>query len=138
MHGNTLMKHGEGEETNRPEIDRRDLRMLLLNSFPEHKIRWGTRVDRVQKQDDGKMVVYFADDTSEIGFRLVVGADGAWSKARSLVSFLFIQSKVVAHNQTGHACNTRICWKILPDIEHLAGQPLLPYCRGEGRHRKLP
>lgn len=70
----------------------------MLNSFPEHKIRWGTKVDKVQKQDNGKMVVYFADDTSEIGFRLVVGADGAWSKARSLVSFLFIQSKVVAHN----------------------------------------
>lgn len=57
----------------------------MLNSFPEHKIRWGTKVDKVQKADDGTMAVYFADGTSEAGFRLVVGADGAWSKARSLV-----------------------------------------------------
>lgn len=84
-HGNILMRHGEGEDTDRPEIDRKDLRVLLLNSFSNNKIKWGVKVDQVQKQDDGKMAVHFADGTSEGGFRLVVGADGAWSKARSLV-----------------------------------------------------
>jgi 2-polyprenyl-6-methoxyphenol hydroxylase-like FAD-dependent oxidoreductase len=86
MHGVIRMKHGEGEDTDRPEIDRRDLRVLLLNSVPGDKIRWGVKVERVQKQDDGTMSVCFVDGNTESGFRLVVGADGARSKARSLVS----------------------------------------------------
>lgn len=81
------MKHSEGEDTDRPEIDRRDLRVLLLSSVPEEKIKWGARVERVQKQDDGTVSVSFADGSSESGFRLVVGADGARSKARALVGF---------------------------------------------------
>jgi len=86
MHGEVRMRHGDGEDTDRPEIDRRDLRVLLLNSVPNDKIRWGTKVDHVQRQDDGLMIIRFADGSSESGFRLVVGADGAWSKVRSLVS----------------------------------------------------
>jgi hypothetical protein len=88
MHGVIRMKHGEGEDTDRPEIDRRDLRVLLLNSVPGDKIRWGTKVEQVQKQDDDTMSVRFVDGNTESGFRLVVGADGARSKARSLVSCL--------------------------------------------------
>lgn len=86
MHGEIRMKHGDGEDTDRPEIDRRDLRVLLLNSVPEDKIRWGAKVGRVQRENDGLMSVRFADGNVESGFRLIVGADGAWSKARSLVS----------------------------------------------------
>ncbi|KAM0717151.1 hypothetical protein Q7P37_007003 [Cladosporium fusiforme] len=86
MHGEVRMRHDDGKDTDRPEIDRRDLRILLLESFPDEFIRWGVKVDRVQKGDDGKMAVQFSDGTSETGFRLVVGADGAWSKARSLVT----------------------------------------------------
>jgi 2-polyprenyl-6-methoxyphenol hydroxylase-like FAD-dependent oxidoreductase len=70
----------------KPEIDRKDLRALLLSSIPEEKVRWGFRVQRVQRETDGSMSVHFADGQIESGFQLVVGADGAWSKARSLVS----------------------------------------------------
>ena len=80
------MRHGDDGDTDRPEIDRRDLRVLLLDSVPRDKIRWGAKVENVQEQDDGKMSIRFTDGTIECGFRLVVGADGAWSKARSLVS----------------------------------------------------
>lgn len=85
MHGEVRLKHGEGEETDRPEIDRRDLRVLLLNSVPHEKIQWGTKIESVQKETDGMMSVHFTDGSKESGFRLVVGADGAWSKARRLV-----------------------------------------------------
>lgn len=87
MHGEVRLRHGDGEDTDRPEIDRRDLRVLLLNSVPKDKIRWGCKVENLQRQDDGMMSIRFADGAIESGFRLVVGADGAWSKARSLVSF---------------------------------------------------
>ena len=74
---------GEGD---RPEIDRKDLRAMLLNSVLVDKIHWGLRVQHVQKDADGSMSVHFTNGSMESGFRLVVGADGAWSKARSLVS----------------------------------------------------
>lgn len=86
MHGEVRLRHGDGEDTDRPEIDRRDLRLLLLESVPKNKIRWGAKVERVQKESDGTMSIRFADGNIESEFRLVVGADGAWSKARSLVS----------------------------------------------------
>lgn len=75
-----------GGDQDRPEIDRKDLRALLLGSIPANKVRWGLRVHRVQRDTDASMSVHFADGSIESGFRLVVGADGAWSKARSMVS----------------------------------------------------
>ena len=84
--GTVHASFGESGDEDRPEIDRRDLRALLLSSVPANKVRWGLRVQHVQRDTDGSMSVHFADGNIESGFRLVVGADGAWSKARSLVS----------------------------------------------------
>lgn len=86
--GKVFIRTGESDEVNedRPEIDRKDLRALLLNSIPANKVRWGSRVQHVQRDTDGSMSVRFADGSIESGFRLVVGADGAWSKARNLVT----------------------------------------------------
>jgi len=88
--GKVYIRTGESDEANedRPEIDRKDLRALLLNSIPANKVRWGLKVQQVQRDADGSMSVCFADGSIESGFRLVVGADGAWSKARNLVSQL--------------------------------------------------
>ncbi|KAK8037532.1 hypothetical protein PG991_000878 [Apiospora marii] len=72
-----------------PEIDRGDLRRIYLEAVPEGKIRWGCGVKRVTRGADGKggePVLEFADGTTASGFRLVVGADGAWSKVRSLLT----------------------------------------------------
>lgn len=85
--GNVIFSHGEdGGESTRPEIDRKDLRSLLLNAVSADKIRWGHRVECVRKENDGSMSIMFANSRRESGFRLVVGADGAWSKLRPLVS----------------------------------------------------
>ena len=76
----------EGEDNNdKPEIDRRDLRTLLLDAVPMESVRWGSKVRGVQRTQDGAMAVHLADGNVESGFRLVVGADGHWSKARALV-----------------------------------------------------
>lgn len=84
-------KHGAvamsmSQESDRPEIDRKVLRQILLDSIPDHRVRWNSKVEKVVKEDDGKMSVHLTDGSVESDFRLVVGADGAWSKARSLVS----------------------------------------------------
>ena len=65
----------------RPEIDRVKLRMILLESIPEGVIRWNHRLRKV----DDDLCLYF-EHGIEKGFDLVVGADGAWSKVRPLLS----------------------------------------------------
>ncbi|KAK7972651.1 tetracycline resistance [Apiospora saccharicola] len=70
-----------------PEIDRGDLRKIYLEAVPEEKIKWGHGLKRVTRGVDGEApTLEFADGTTASGFRLVVGADGAWSKVRSLLS----------------------------------------------------
>jgi 2-polyprenyl-6-methoxyphenol hydroxylase-like FAD-dependent oxidoreductase len=72
----------------RPEIDRIQLRQLLLDSVPAENIRWGWKVKSIEKPDaDGRWGIAFTDNTkpSEF-FDLVVGADGAWSKVRAVLS----------------------------------------------------
>ncbi|KAI8685416.1 hypothetical protein NCS55_00213500 [Fusarium keratoplasticum] len=76
--GKLLVKFGEGRDA--PEIDRVQLRKLLLDSIPRHKIQWNKAVKQVERDAKGDVVVHFADGTNVTGFRLVVGADGAWSK----------------------------------------------------------
>ncbi|CCX15929.1 hypothetical protein FPQ18DRAFT_347985 [Pyronema domesticum] len=73
---------GKGE---RPEIDRKDLRDMLVRSVPADKIRWGTKVLDVVKETDGDGWVV-KHSKGEDRFDIVVGADGAWSRARAALS----------------------------------------------------
>lgn len=74
---------GDGN-SDKPEIDRKELRNLLLSSIPDTRIRWGCPVQHVQKENDGSISVH-TTDCIEPGFRLVIGADGAWSKVKRQV-----------------------------------------------------
>jgi 2-polyprenyl-6-methoxyphenol hydroxylase-like FAD-dependent oxidoreductase len=66
----------------RPEIDRAELRRVLIESIPPETIRWGAHVDSVT--EDGKIQLQGGEELS--GFDIIVGADGAWSKVRALLS----------------------------------------------------
>ena len=69
----------------RPEVDRGQLRQMLLQSLPDGVVRWGHALSTVEPQDDGTMTLVFKNGVSET-FDFVVGADGAWSRVRPLVS----------------------------------------------------
>ena len=64
----------------RPEVDRADLRDLLLDSLPEGTVRWG---HAFSSADNG--LLRFADGGSA-PYDLLVGADGANSRVRALLT----------------------------------------------------
>ncbi|OKO77140.1 NAD(P)/FAD-dependent oxidoreductase [Bradyrhizobium sp. NAS96.2] len=69
----------------RPEVDRTALRDLLLQSLPPDTVRWDRGLSEVTRRDDGRYDLVF-DNAREGPFDLVIGADGAWSRVRPLVS----------------------------------------------------
>ncbi|KAK4699386.1 hypothetical protein P7C70_g6877, partial [Phenoliferia sp. Uapishka_3] len=84
--GTTLFElEGWGPTSSRPEIDRTMLRKILLDSIPSEFVRWGHQLTSVTPLEDGKHRLVFSGGTEVIS-DLVVGAEGAWSKVRSLVS----------------------------------------------------
>ncbi|WP_327302181.1 NAD(P)/FAD-dependent oxidoreductase [Streptomyces sp. NBC_01298] len=84
--GTMLFHHtpDEGEHF-KPEIDRGDLRDLLLNSLEPGTVRWGHTLRSVEGPEEGPRQVHFGDGTT-IEADLVIGADGAWSTVRRALS----------------------------------------------------
>ncbi|KAL7918062.1 hypothetical protein ACQKWADRAFT_305167 [Trichoderma austrokoningii] len=83
--GETVYQDGEGGR-DAPEIDRIQLRQILLDSIPNERVRWNHALKRVTTDEDGHHLLEFTNGVSVSGFKLVVGADGAWSKVRPSIT----------------------------------------------------
>jgi 2-polyprenyl-6-methoxyphenol hydroxylase-like FAD-dependent oxidoreductase len=107
----------------RPEIDRIQLRDILLDSISANTVMWGCKVRSITRLEgeNGKHEVHI--ETTSEGFRteifdLVVGADGAWSKVRPLLTDIKPQySSISCLDMHIHSVDTEF-----PHIAKLVGQ----------------
>lgn len=83
--GTLLFAHDDAADGDRPEVDRTALRELLLASLPAGAVQWDRTLQEARRRPDGAHDLVFAGRTAG-PFDLVVGADGAWSRIRPLVS----------------------------------------------------
>jgi 2-polyprenyl-6-methoxyphenol hydroxylase-like FAD-dependent oxidoreductase len=83
--GAVLLDEPDDGTGGRPEVQRGELRRILLDSLPAGTVRWGHKVSGVRALGEGRHEVTFADGATAVT-NLLVGADGAWSRVRSLLS----------------------------------------------------
>jgi 2-polyprenyl-6-methoxyphenol hydroxylase-like FAD-dependent oxidoreductase len=84
-HGTLLFEQPDDGKGGRPEVLRGELRRILLESLPRGAIEWGRKLASATPLGDGSHALAFSDGTHAT-VDLLVGADGAWSKVRPLVS----------------------------------------------------
>ncbi|WP_213762896.1 NAD(P)/FAD-dependent oxidoreductase [Caballeronia sp. dw_19] len=111
QHFKVFDKHGtqrvemraEDEDEMRPEVDRGELRDLLLRSLEPGTVNWGHELLQVVTEDTGTQRLDFCNGAS-VRVDLVVGCDGTWSRVRPLISALkpaysgvtFIETRLTA------------------------------------------
>jgi 2-polyprenyl-6-methoxyphenol hydroxylase-like FAD-dependent oxidoreductase len=80
----------EGELASRPEIPRHALTNLFLQSLPADFIRWNHKIDAIRSTSNATTGA--TEITLDLGphgtstYDFVIGADGAWSRVRTLLS----------------------------------------------------
>jgi 2-polyprenyl-6-methoxyphenol hydroxylase-like FAD-dependent oxidoreductase len=83
--GTVLLDQPDDGTGERPEVPRGELRQMLLDSLPGGIVQWGRKVSGVQALGEGRHKLRFTDGATVLT-SLLVGADGAWSRIRPLLS----------------------------------------------------
>jgi 2-polyprenyl-6-methoxyphenol hydroxylase-like FAD-dependent oxidoreductase len=88
QHGKVHIAHVTStEEKNRPEIDRVVLRDMLLDAVDGDNVRWDHKLQQVSGPgEDGQYELKFVGKEEIQKASFLVGADGAWSVVRELLS----------------------------------------------------
>jgi 2-polyprenyl-6-methoxyphenol hydroxylase-like FAD-dependent oxidoreductase len=136
-HGKVLLDEPDEGDGGRPEVHRGDLRQILLDSLPEGMIRWGHKVTSVAPLGSGQHQLIFANGSTLVT-DILVGADGAWSKVRPLLSaakpsyagVTFIETYLhnanVDHPASAAAVGDGSLFALEP------GRGILAHCEGNG------
>ena len=83
--GTVLLDRPDDSTGERPEVARGELRQMLLDSLPDGIVQWGRKVSGVQALGEGRHELRFTDGATVLT-SLLIGADGAWSRIRPLLS----------------------------------------------------
>lgn len=83
--GEALFDEPDDGTGGRPEVLRGDLRRILLDSLPADTVQWGHKLTSVRPLGNGQHEIEFENGSTTVS-DLLVGADGAWSRVRSLLS----------------------------------------------------
>ncbi|KAJ7216741.1 hypothetical protein B0H12DRAFT_979896, partial [Mycena haematopus] len=89
----TLGVDGDGQGHDRPEVDRGHLRQILLDSLEAGTVEWASQVKSAEAAEGGSKVRLFFEPGSPSAqkhgdklFDAIIGADGAWSHIRPILS----------------------------------------------------
>jgi 2-polyprenyl-6-methoxyphenol hydroxylase-like FAD-dependent oxidoreductase len=83
--GTVLLDQADDGFGQRPEVMRGELRRILLDSLPPGTVRWGHKISIVRSLGEGRHELTFTNGGT-VSTDLLVGADGAWSRVRPLLS----------------------------------------------------
>ncbi|MEV4351309.1 NAD(P)/FAD-dependent oxidoreductase [Actinoplanes sp. NPDC049596] len=85
QHGAVLAELPDDGSMARPEALRGDIRRILIESLPAGIVQWGKKLTTATPLGGGRHELTFADG-STVTTETLVGADGAWSRVRGLLS----------------------------------------------------
>ena len=87
--GTVLRDDRDDGRLERPEVDRGQLRNLLIDSLPDGTIRWGhgaTAIRPTRTADGSRRYEIDFTNGATLTTDLLIGADGAWSRVRPLLT----------------------------------------------------